>query len=159
MSDPTHIRNWHRLGDRLTTSGQPTEDELEQIKALGVMHIINLALHSHEDALSDEAATVSDLDMNYVHIPVEFEHPTQAHYAQFCKAMADIGEEPVHVHCIVNARVSAFVYRYRRDVLGVKDDEARAAMEKIWRPGGVWAKFIGDLEAEHLPHRPPRRND
>ena len=156
MSDPTHIRGWRRLDDRITTSGQPTEDELKQIKALGVTHVINLALHSHEDALPDEAASVSGLDMSYVHIPVEFEHPTEAHYARFCAAMADIGAEPVHVHCIINARVSAFFYRYRREVLGVKEDEARAAMEMVWRPGGVWAKFIGDHASEHLPHRPPR---
>ena len=156
MSDPDHIRNWRRLSDRLTTSGQPTEDDLKQIEALGVKHVINLALHTHEDALPDEAASVSDLDMTYVHIPVEFDNPTEAHFARFCAAMADIGEEPVHVHCILNYRVSAFFYRYNREVLGVKEDEARAAMEALWRPGGVWAKFIGDDDAEHLPHRPTR---
>jgi uncharacterized protein (TIGR01244 family) len=156
MSDPDHIRNWRRLSGRLTTSGQPTEDDLKQIEALGVKHVINLALHTHEDALPDEAASVSDLDMTYVHIPVEFDNPTEAHFARFCAAMADIGEEPVHVHCILNYRVSAFFYRYNREVLGVKEDEARAQMEALWRPGGVWAKFIGDDDAEHLPHRPTR---
>ena len=156
MSDPDHIRNWRRLSDRLTTSGQPTEDDLKQIEALGVKHVINLALHTHEDALPDEAASVSDLDMTYVHIPVEFDNPTEAHFTRFCAAMADIGAEPVHVHCILNFRVSAFLYRYRREVLGVKEGEARAQMEALWRPGGVWAKFIGDYSAEHLPHRPTR---
>ena len=156
MSDPDHIRNWRRLSDRLTTSGQPTEYDLKQIEALGVKHVINLALHTHEDALPDEAVSVSDLDMTYVHIPVEFDNPTEAHFTCFCAAMADIGAEPVHVHCILNYRVSAFLYRYNREVLGVKEDEARAQMEALWRPGGVWAKFIGDDSAEHLPHRPTR---
>jgi uncharacterized protein (TIGR01244 family) len=154
MSDPDHIRNWQRLSDRLTTSGQPTEDDLKQIRALGVKYVINLALHSHEDALSDEAASVSGLDMTYVHIPVQFDNPTDEHFARFCAAMTDIDDGPVHVHCILNYRVSAFLYRYHREVLGVKEDEARAAMEALWRPGGVWAKFIGDDSAEHLPHRP-----
>ncbi|MEY3260259.1 MAG: hypothetical protein RIT46_1088 [Pseudomonadota bacterium] len=154
MSDPDHIRNWRRLTDRLTTSGQPTEDDLKQIEALGVKHVINLALHTHEDALPDEAASVSGLDMTYVHIPVEFDNPTEAHFTRFCAVMADIGDRPVHVHCILNYRVSAFLYRYNREVLGVKEDEARAQMEALWRPGGVWAKFIGDDSAEHLPHRP-----
>ena len=156
MSDPVHIRNWRRLSDQRTTSGQPTEDDLKQIRALGIQHVINLALHSHEEALSDETASVNGLDMTYVHIPVEFDSPTQEDFARFCAAMADIGDGPVHVHCIMNYRVSAFLYRYRRDVLGVNEDEARAAVEAIWRPGGVWAKFIGDDSAEHLPHRPTR---
>ena len=155
MPDPTHIRNWRRLDGRISTSGQPTEDELREIQKLGVTHVINLALHTHEDALPDEAASVHGLGMTYVHIPVEFERPTEAHYASFCAAMSEVGAAPVHVHCIVNARVSAFLYRYRRDVLGVSEAEARAAMETIWRPGGVWAKFIGDDGAVALPHRPP----
>ena len=67
--------------------------------------------------------------------------------------MAAVGDRPVHVHCIVNARVSAFFYRYRRDLLGWDEAAARAAMETVWQPGGVWAAFIGDEAAVALPHR------
>lgn len=156
MPDPSHIRNWRRLDDRITTSGQPTEAQLAELRSLGVTHVINLALHSHEDALPDEAASVADLGMTYVHIPVPFDRPTEDDFERFCAAMAEVGDAPVHVHCIVNARVSAFLYRYRRGVLGLDEAEARADMETIWRPGGVWARFIGDRAAEQLPHRPPR---
>ncbi len=155
MSDPEAIRNWRRLDDRVTTSGQPTEGELASLCELGVKHVINLALHTHPDALPDEAASVTALGMSYVHIPVEFERPTEDDFNRFCVAMAELGEAPVHVHCIVNARVSAFLYRYRRDVLGMDEREARTAMESVWRPGGVWAQFIGDNAAESLPHRAP----
>jgi len=70
MADPESIYNWRRLDDRITTSGQPTEPQLADIHALGVRHIINLGLHSHEKALPDEAASVSRLGMTYIHIPV-----------------------------------------------------------------------------------------
>jgi len=39
--------------------------------------------------------------------------------------------------------VSAFFYRYRRDVLGTGETQARAEMERIWHPEGVWARFVG----------------
>jgi len=52
-------------------------------------------------------------------------------------------------------RVSAFFYRYRRDLLGWDEAAARASMEAIWRPGGVWASFVGDEAATELPHRGP----
>jgi hypothetical protein len=52
-------------------------------------------------------------------------------------------EVPVHVHCIANYRVSAFFYRYRRDVLGMDESRARAEMEEVWHPAGVWASFVG----------------
>jgi protein tyrosine phosphatase (PTP) superfamily phosphohydrolase (DUF442 family) len=153
MADPSDIPNWRRLDARITTSGQPSEEQLALIRALGVGHVINLALHSHEKALADEAGTVAALGMAYIHIPVAFDAPTEEDFGRFCAAMADIGDRPVHVHCIVNARVSAFFYRYRRDVLGWEDAAARGPMETIWRPGGVWAAFIGDEAAVAREHR------
>lgn len=153
MPDPIHIQNWRRFDDRITTSGQPSEAELAEIRALGVTHVINLGLHSHERALPDEAASVAALGMTYVHIPVAFDRPTEADFERFRDALAAIGDRPVHVHCIVNARVSAFLYRYRRDVAGSGVTEARALMESIWQPGGVWADFIGDEASAALDHR------
>jgi protein tyrosine phosphatase (PTP) superfamily phosphohydrolase (DUF442 family) len=143
MADPETIYNWRRLDDRVTTSGQPTEPQLADIHALGVRHIINLGLHSHEKALPDEAASVSRLGMTYIHIPVDFQKPTDGDFDQFCSAMEQLKEVPVHVHCIANYRVSAFFYRYRRDVLGMDEAQARADMEQVWRPNGVWATFVG----------------
>jgi uncharacterized protein (TIGR01244 family) len=140
-SDPATIYNWRRLDDRITTSGQPTEQQLADIHALGVRHIVNLGLHSHEKALPDEAASVSRLGMTYIHIPVDFQNPTDRDFEQFCSAMEQLNEVPVHVHCIANYRVSAFFYRYRRDVLGTDEAQARADMEEIWHPEGVWAAF------------------
>jgi hypothetical protein len=75
MSDPETIYNWRRLDDRLTTSGQPTELQLAEIHALGVRHIVNIGLYTHEKALPDEAGSVSRLGMTYIHIPVDFENP------------------------------------------------------------------------------------
>ena len=149
MTDPA-ITNFRRIDARLTTSGQPSEPQLAAIAALGVRHVINLALHTHPEALPDEAASVAALGMTYTHIPVAFDAPTAAHYDRFVAAMAAAGDAPVHVHCIVNARVTAFLYRWRRD-RGVAEADARALLDSIWRPGGVWADFIGDevTTAEH----------
>jgi protein tyrosine phosphatase (PTP) superfamily phosphohydrolase (DUF442 family) len=63
MADPEAIYNWGRLDNRITTSGQPTEKQLADIHALGVRHIVNLGLHTHEKALPDEAASVARLGM------------------------------------------------------------------------------------------------
>ena len=142
MADPTAIYNWHRLDERITTSGQPSEQQLAEIKALGVRHIVNLGLHTHEKALPDEAGSVSRLGMTYIHIPVDFQNPTEQDFAEFCSVMEELKAVPVHVHCIANARVSAFFYRYRRDLLGWDEKPARAEMEQVWKPNSVWAKFI-----------------
>jgi protein tyrosine phosphatase (PTP) superfamily phosphohydrolase (DUF442 family) len=80
--------------------------------------------------------------MTYTHIPVDFQNPTEQDFEQFCAVMEQWKDVPVHVHCIANYRVSAFFCRYRRDVLGWDDAKARADMDAIWHPDGVWADFI-----------------
>lgn len=142
MPDPSSMFNWYRVDARITSSGQPIESELKDIQALGVRHVVNLGLHNHEKALPDEPGSVARLGMEYVHIPVDFQNPTEADFASFCSVMARVQDAPVHVHCIMNYRVSAFLYRYRRDVLGMDEAQARADMLKVWEPKGVWAEFI-----------------
>lgn len=143
MTSTEAIYNWRRIDARTSTSGQPSEAQLAALAADGVRHVINLAPHSHERALPDEAASVAALGMAYVYIPVDFKSPTEADFGAFVAALAAIGDDPVHVHCAANYRVSAFVYRYRRDVLGMNAAAARADMEDIWRPTGVWIEFVG----------------
>jgi protein tyrosine phosphatase (PTP) superfamily phosphohydrolase (DUF442 family) len=143
MADPESIYNWRRLDDRITTSGQPTESQLTDIQSLGIRHVVNLGLHTHEKALPDEAGSLKRLGISYIHIPVDFQNPTDRDFERFCATIDELRDVPVHVHCIANYRVSAFFYRYRRDVLGWDDAKARAEMEDVWHPEGVWAAFIG----------------
>lgn len=152
MQDPDHIECWRRLDDRITTSAQPSESQLAEIKALGVAHVINLGMRDHPKALANEGASVAALDMEYTHIPVQFDDPTEQDFRLFCAALAGAADKKIHVHCIANWRVSAFFYVYQRDVLGLDDQAARAMMDSIWKPGGVWAQFIGDETRIAAPH-------
>jgi protein tyrosine phosphatase (PTP) superfamily phosphohydrolase (DUF442 family) len=88
--------------------------------------------------------------VTYTHIPVDFQNPSEQDFQQFCAVMAELKNVPVHVHCIANYRVSAFFYRYRRDVFGWDDAKARAAMEDVWHPEGVWAAFIQQARGKPL---------
>ena len=142
MSDPEDTYNWRRLDERLTTSGQPTEAQLAAIAALGVECVVNLGLHSHPKALVDEAASVAALGMDYIHQPVEFQNPTPGDLARFCDAMDVLAGRTIHVHCIANWRVSAFLYRWRIDRLGWDEARARVDLNAIWTPEGPWAAIV-----------------
>jgi len=142
MGDPEDIYNWRRLEERLTSSGQPTEAQLQAIAALGVECVVSRGLHSHAKALADERASVEALGMDYVHQPVEFSAPTPADLEAFCDLMDRMRGRTVHVHCIANWRVSAFLYRYRVDRLGWDRDRARTDLDAIWTPDGPWAAIV-----------------
>jgi len=83
--------------------------------------------------------------MTYIHIPVDFQNPTVQDFDKFCAVMEQLKDVRVHVHCVANYRVSAFIYRWRRDVLGMDEARARSEMEAIWHPEGVSATFISRL--------------
>jgi uncharacterized protein (TIGR01244 family) len=132
VADPADIRNWRRRPDGITTSGKLEPGDPARLAAIGVRHVINLALDDHPEALADEAAALAAEGIGYTHIPVPFDAPTRDHVARLDRALAE-AEGPVHVHCIMNWRVSAFFYLL--DIAaGMAEPEARARMAAIWDP-------------------------
>lgn len=145
--DPTDIRAWQRLSDRITTSGRLQQGDPDRLAGIGVRHVINLALSDHPEALPNDKAAMADAGLRYTHIPVPFDAPTEEHYHAFAAAL-DSDQEPVHVHCIMNWRVSAFFYRWNRE-RGMDEATARQHLEAIWSPeitdhpaAPTWAAFI-----------------
>ena len=153
MRDLPDIINWRRLDDRITLSGQPTEEQLSDIRALGVRHVINLGPHHNKGALDDEAGVVEGLGMKYIYIPVEFDAPTDEDFAKFANALEENPDTKIHVHCIYNARVTAFFYRYAKTGKGIPERDAFAMMDGIWRPGDDWAAFVGLSDSVGQPNR------
>lgn len=130
--DPEDIRSWQRRHDGITTSGKLEPDDPARLAAIGVRHVINLALDDHPEALADEAALMAAAGIAYTHIPVPFDAPTPAHVAAMAEALV-AHSGPHHVHCIANYRVTAFFYLLDR-AAGVPEAEARARMTAVWNP-------------------------
>lgn len=136
------IYNFLTISELVNTSGQPSEKQFALIKEAGFEHVINLAPHNAENSLKDEAKILSNLDITYTHIPVDFSHPTTEDFEAFSSHMQGLIGKKVWVHCAANMRVSAFIYRYRCNVLGESAQNAKQALSKIWEPYGVWKAFI-----------------
>jgi uncharacterized protein (TIGR01244 family) len=137
-----------RIDERLATAGQPTEAQLSAVAEQGFDLVINLALHDDPRySLPDEAASVRLLDMDYVHIPVQFKAPTLADLAQFFDTMDAAQDRKVFVHCAANIRVTTFLGLYRVLRLGWDEDKAFAPMRQIWQPDETWSAFIAQALA------------
>ena len=132
MGDPSDIRNWRRRSDAITTSGRLEAGDPARLAALGVRHVVNLALDDHPEALPDEAEKLAAEGIGYSHIPVPFDAPRREHVAELARVLADT-KGPVHVHCIMNWRVTAFFYLLDLEN-GVPKREARARMATVWDP-------------------------
>ena len=138
------IFNYYQVTDKIASSGQPTESEFYDISEKKYAVIINLAMPDHTKSIANEGSIVTSLGMRYIHIPVPFDSPSENDFLIFSKFMDSLKEENVWIHCIVNARVSAFLFRYLQVSRGFSADEARTPILKKWLPkmDDVWKKFI-----------------
>ncbi len=144
-NDIDKIYNYHRvnLGSTfLRTSGQPSARQFEAVKKVGVTTVINLAPHHAENALEDEAGLLKALNIEYVHLPVDFQRPSDDDFLVFRSHLENFDLKTTWLHCAANMRASAFLFRYRCEVLGHSRDDARKDLIRIWEPLGVWANFI-----------------
>lgn len=153
MTDPEDIPCWQRLTPQITTSGKLAADDIDRLAAIGVRQVINLALAESPGALAGEAELLAAQGIGYSHIPVPFDAPAESHFAEFCAALA-AAEQPLHVHCIMNWRVSAMFYRWHRELVGMDEASARALMVQQWEPetstypgAEAWARFLAGQSA------------
>jgi protein tyrosine phosphatase (PTP) superfamily phosphohydrolase (DUF442 family) len=141
------IYNMLHVAEDLGTAGQPTTEQLAAIKDAGYEVIINLTTGTTPRDLPNEADAVATLGMEYIHIPVVWDHPTETDLTRFFDAMDATQDKKRFVHCIANMRVSAFVMLYRVLRHEVPLDEARTTMARIWEPNPLWHQFIQEALA------------
>lgn len=143
------IRNFVQLTPRIGTAGQPSENQFQLIADAGYKTVINIAMPDHPDSIDHEGKLVTELGMNYLHLPVPFDQPKADHVKQFFGLLQAQSEQPVFVHCIMNYRVSAFMYHYLTLIEYWPRDRARSPMFEQWKIEPQW-QAIMDLSADQL---------
>jgi protein tyrosine phosphatase (PTP) superfamily phosphohydrolase (DUF442 family) len=144
------IFNYMPVNDRLSTAGQPTEEQLRDVAAAGFTAIINLAPVNPPYTPADEAGLAQSLGMSYIYIPVDWGDPTDSDFAAFEEAMSRLTGEKVLIHCAANFRVTAFYSLYAQKRLGWSAEQAEAFRARIWAGSDypLWEKFIARKQAQ-----------
>lgn len=139
------IFNFYQITDSIATSGQPTEDQFNSIAAEGYGVVINLGMHDSDNALPNEGNIVTSLGMRYIHLPVPFDRPRASHVEDFFNIMKALEGKKIFIHCVVNARVSAFMYLYLTLVKGLNIDVATSPIIEKWLPSmdESWKSIMG----------------
>jgi len=146
MNDPLSvIRNFYRVNENLATGGQPTAGQFSIIRDEGFEVVINLATADSPRALSNEAALLESLDLEYIHIPVNFAAPEINDLRRFNEAMRQNNNKKCFVHCALNWRVSAFIFLYRTLTGEVRPEEAMHDLHAVWQPDATWQAFIDSI--------------
>jgi protein tyrosine phosphatase (PTP) superfamily phosphohydrolase (DUF442 family) len=103
--------------------------------------------------LATESKFVTLTGMNYVHIPVSWNRPTQDNLDNFFRIMDAHREQRVFVHCALNRRASSFVFLYRVIRQGIRPDIARVAVDAVWVPNRTWREFM-NTQLKRFGHDP-----
>lgn len=149
MSSLEAIRNFVQLTEQIGTAGQPEAAQFELIAKAGFDTVINIAMPDHPDSIDHEGKLVTELGMNYYHLPVPFQSPQSAHVRHFCELLRILQAQRLFVHCIMNYRVSAFMYLYLTLYRGQDPQQARSPIFDRWDIEPQWQALL-QLDAEAL---------
>lgn len=137
------IYNYRKIPNLFETSGQPGKQQLKLLAKKGYEVVINLAPSSLiEGSVINEAEILEKENVEYINIPVDFFKPTEKDFKEFVANLEKNKNKKIWIHCAANFRVSAFVYKYRRDILKLSHDEIIIDMEAIWTPNKIWNSFL-----------------
>jgi len=144
------ILNHYDVTGNIASSGQPSAAQFKEIAAGGYQVVINLAMPDHENSIANEGSIVTSLGMTYIHIPVPFDAPTDDQLAVFSGYMDTLESKKVWVHCIVNARVSAFLFCYLQKNRGLSAEQSATPLLEQWLPqmDNIWKDFISKAPAQ-----------
>ena len=137
------IFNYYKVSGLFETSGQPNNKQLMSIANGGYEAVINLAPNTTiEGRVINEEDILKSNNISYINIPVDFNNPLDEDFNKFVAALEQNKHKKIWVHCAANMRVSAFVFKYRRDVLGLSSESIVGDLKAIWVPNKTWRTFL-----------------
>ena len=137
------VFNYYQVPGLFETSGQPNNKQLISIASGGYEVVINLAPNTTiEGRVINEKDILKSNNITYIHIPVDFNNPLDEDFNKFVAALEENKHKKIWVHCAANMRVSAFVFKYRRDVLGLSQKNIERDLKAIWIPNKAWSFFL-----------------
>ena len=142
------------VDDRLTTAGQPTEEQLRAAAAEGFDTVISLVPAGQRNAPEDEEALVESLGMVYHYLPVVWNEPTAGDFDGFEQVMRALpADGKTLLHCAANFRVTAFYGLYGISSLGWSVEESEAFRARIWAGSDypVWEAFVREMHGRLRP--------
>ena len=100
--DLSELTNYRAYSPMLSSSGQPSAEQLEAVRDAGFERVVFLALTDSEGSIANEDSIVKGLGMEFVHIPVIWETPGADDFALFAALLSGAPEKKTLVHCLPN---------------------------------------------------------
>jgi protein tyrosine/serine phosphatase len=125
---PPSIENFGKVNDNYYRGSQPTADQFDELKRLGIKTIVDL----RKDSIEGASGQARKAGLEYVNIPLTTKRAaTENQTTQFLNLVNDPANLPVYVHCKGGRhRTGEMTAIYRITNHGWSGDKAYAEMKK-----------------------------
>jgi protein tyrosine phosphatase (PTP) superfamily phosphohydrolase (DUF442 family) len=145
----SEIDNYLQYSPHFSSAGQPTAEQFKVVSKAGFERVVYLAFTDNKSAIDAEDRVVKSLGMDYLQIPVDFDHPTIDDFEDFAAVLNRDRNIRTLLHCQINLRASTFSFLYRVIYDDVPMPVAKNDLDSIWQPDEVWYRFIVEVLASH----------
>ncbi len=140
--------NLHRVSTNLYRSAQPTAQGMRNLKAMGVVTVVNLR------SFNSDRHEIGDTGLGYERIYMKAWHPDRKEAVRFLQIVADPARAPVLVHCQHGAdRTGTMCALYRVAIQGWTKEAAIREMtdggfgfHEVWKNLPGWIDKL-DIES------------
>ena len=148
FAQDSEIRNFLWVNTEFCTAGQPTVEQLVELRDQGVRSVLNLRPAAEYDATAEEAR-VEELGMAYYNIPVNGANIQDSQVEEFLRLSDAVANQPMFIHCASANRVGAFwlIRRVLRD--GWEVAEAQTEAETVGLRAASLREFALDYVQRH----------
>ena len=148
------VPNINCLDDRFATGGQPNDSAFPKLAANAYRVVLNLRTDAEGADLSHEQAAVEKAGLRYIGIPVDPAAPKTEQVDAFLKAINDVDNQPMFIHCGSGNRVGAFWLIHRIVDQGWTEEKALPEAIQIGLTSVSLKAFASDYINSHKPKKP-----
>jgi len=135
----SEVFNYKKINDLISTSGQPSKEDFRKIKEDGFELVIDLAPVDYDRySIQDQPALLRNLNLPYIHIPVDFKSPSTEDYEHFSTALKNNYGKKIWIHCAANYRVTVFFSIWAEKNLNWSEEKSNELIDSIWKSDPNW---------------------
>ena len=138
--------NFMWINDQFCTAGQPSFEDLKNLKKKGLKGVLNLKIPGESTILEQEKQHAETLRLKYFNIPVDSSNLQNTQVDQFLSIVKDTTNRPLLIHCQSANRVGAFWMIYRV----VIDQWAREKAEKEAHKIGLRSPILAQFAYQYI---------
>lgn len=106
------MENEQQITPEITVSGQPTVEELANLREQGFQNVINLRVPGEPESVDEEERIVEGAGLNYAPIPISPELLDEAAADRFGQSLDSVGGTPALIHCKGGGRAGVMTLMY-----------------------------------------------